>query len=510
MTTLRFVLGDQLTRAISSLDGADPETDIVLMAEVEQECTYVRHHKKKLVFVLSAMRNFTQELRKAGYAVDYVDLTQDGNTGTLKGEAERAIKRHGASRLVITKPGEYRLIEDLESWAVDLGVEVELRDDDRFIATLDEFNTWADGRKELRMEYFYREMRRRTGFLMTEDGKPEGGAWNYDKENRKALQDGLTFPGPSEFKPDAVTTKVIDLVNDRFCDHFGTTDGFSLATTRRQAERAARRFIDKALPHFGDYQDAMTDKDPHLFHSVISTYLNAGLLDAHALCSAAENAYKDGRAPLNAVEGFIRQIIGWREFIRGIYWREMPGYKVRNALNADRPLPDFYWTGKTDMACMAQAIGQTHDFAYAHHIQRLMVTGNFALLAGIDPDQVNDWYMCVYSDAYEWVELPNTHGMAIWADGGIVGSKPYAASGKYIDRMSDHCADCKYNVKDVTGDNACPFNTLYWNFLERHHDKFSSNRRMGLMIKSLERMARGKRDQIDLRAKTLLESLHAL
>ena len=510
MGAIRLILGDQLSLAISSLADADKDEDIILLAEVMGECTYVKHHKKKIVFVLSAMRHFAQELEDEGFHVDYVKLTDDGNTGTLKGEAERALGRHTADRLVVTRPGEYRIAEDMETWSADLDVELDLRHDDRFLCSLDDFSEWADGRRELRMEYFYREMRRKTSFLMDKDDKPEGGQWNLDKDNRKPIKEDLDFPGPARFTPDDITKGVIRLVDTAFADHFGSTNNFTLAVTRSQAEHAFRRFISHALPCFGDYQDAMTDKDPHLFHSVISTYLNAGLLDAHAVCAAAENAYEAGDAPLNAVEGFIRQIIGWREFVRGVYWREMPDYKTRNTLKADRNLPDFYWTGDTQMACMAQAIGQTRDHAYAHHIQRLMVTGNFALIAGLDPDAVNDWYMCVYSDAYEWVELPNTHGMAIWADGGIVGSKPYAASGKYIGRMSDHCVGCAYNVKEQTGDDACPFNALYWDFLARHEQRFRNNGRMGLVMKSLERMDAEKLKATRKRAGEILDDLDAL
>ena len=510
MGALRLILGDQLSPAISSLADTDRDVDVILLAEVMDECTYVKHHKKKIVFVLSAMRHFAQELEAEGYHVDYVKLTDDGNTGTLKGEVERALKRHKANRLIITRPGEYRLAEDMESWSADLGVELTPCDDDRFLCALDDFNRWADGRKELRMEYFYREMRRKTSFLMDEDGKPESGQWNFDKDNRKPIKGDLDFPGPSQFTPDDITKDVIKLVDTEFADHFGSTDDFTLAVTRSQAEHAFRRFVSHALPRFGDYQDAMTDRDPHLFHSVISTYLNAGLLDAQALGAAAENAYEEGEAPLNAVEGFIRQIIGWREFVRGVYWREMPDYKTRNTLEANTKLPDFYWTGDTKMGCMAQAIGQTRDHAYAHHIQRLMVTGNFALIAGLDQDAVNDWYMRVYSDAYEWVELPNTHGMAIWADGGVVGSKPYAASGKYIDRMSDHCADCTYNVKEQVGDDACPFNALYWDFLARHEQRFKNNGRMSLVMKSLERMDTDKLNATRKRAKDIQANLDAL
>ncbi len=510
MTTLRLILGDQLSPGISSLADANKDTDVILMAEVVDECTYVKHHKKKIALVLSAMRHFANDLRSDGFDVAYVQLDDADNTGSLKGETQRAIKHHTADTVVVTQPGEYRLAQDIKTWADDLNVKVEQREDDRFLASLDTFNTWAQGRKELRMEYFYREMRRSTGLLMTDEGKPEGGQWNFDKDNRSSIDPGLDFPGPSQFTPDDITQDVLALVEEQFGDHFGTLEPFTFAVTREQAEHAFGRFITHALPQFGTYQDAMTDRDPFLFHSVISAYLNMGLLDAYAVCAAAQNAYHAGDAPLNAVEGFIRQIIGWREYVRGLYWHQMPRYKTRNQLQAQRPLPDFYWTGDTKMTCMAHAIGQTRDHAYAHHIQRLMVTGNFALLAGLAPDDVNDWYMRVYADAYEWVELPNTHGMALWADGGIVGSKPYAASGKYINRMSDHCKDCAYDVNEQTGDTACPFNALYWDFLDRHKTQFAKNSRMGLMLKSLDRMADDKRRATRTRAKNLLDNLDAL
>ncbi len=510
MGTLRLVLGDQLSPGLSSLEDIDRDADVVLMAEVMDECTYVPHHKKKIALVLSAMRHFAEELEKDGGTVDYVKLDDSANTGSLKGEAERAIKRHGADRLVVTEPGEYRLMDDMKSWEDAFGVPVDIRPDTRFFSSRENFARWAEGRKELRMEFFYREMRKTTGFLMNADGKPTGGKWNLDKQNRKPVRDGLDFPGPSAFTPDDITQDVLHLVEKTFPDNFGDLEPFTFAVTRQQAEHAFRRFIDKALLSFGDYQDAMTESDDYLFHAVISPYLNLGLLDPHAVCAAAERAYEEGHAPLNAVEGFIRQILGWREYVRGLYWLEMPRYKTRNQLQAKRPLPAFYWTGETDMACMAHAIGQTKRLAYAHHIQRLMVTGNFALLAGLDPDEVNAWYLLVYADAYEWVELPNTHGMVLWADGGILGSKPYAASGKYIDRMSDQCAGCRYNVKEQTGDDACPFNALYWDFLARHKTQFSGNPRMNLVLGSMDKMDPDKLKAMRKRAKSILDNLDAL
>ncbi|MFZ4406235.1 MAG: cryptochrome/photolyase family protein [Paracraurococcus sp.] len=484
---LRVVLGDQCARGLSALRDLDPAQDVVLLAEVQGECTYVRHHKQKIVLVLSAMRHFAAALAARGVRVEYVRLDDPANTGTLAGEVARAAARHAPAGIVCTFPGEWRVLEDMQGWQAATGIPVEIRDDDRFLCDLGWFRRWAQGKKQLRMEFFYREMRRASGLLM--DGEaPEGGAWNYDAENRKRLAPGLVPPAPRRFPPDAVTREVMALVEARFPDHFGTLDAFAWPVTARDAEAALADFIARRLPLFGDYQDAMAAGEATLFHALISTSLNAGLLSPRACCEAAEAAWRAGRAPLNAVEGFIRQILGWREYVRGIYWLKMPGYAATNALEAARPLPWFYWSGETRMNCVAQAVRQTRDLAYAHHIQRLMVTGNFALLAGLDPVAVNDWYMAVYADAYEWVELPNTHGMALHADGGVMASKPYAASGAYINRMSDYCGGCWYDVKAAIGPRACPFNALYWDFIARHADRFTANPRMAMPLVTLRKM----------------------
>jgi deoxyribodipyrimidine photolyase-related protein len=337
------------------------------------------------------------------------------------------------------------------------------------------------------MEFFYREMRRETGLLMEGDD-PVGGKWNYDAENRAALPKGVVPPEPLRFAPDEITREVMALVAGRFGAHFGDVAGFAWPVTARQARAALEDFITHRLPRFGDYQDAMAAGQPTLFHALVSTSLNIGLLDPMEACRAAEDAWRDGRAPLNAVEGFIRQILGWREYVRGLYWQLMPGYAEHNALAAHRPLPAFYWGAPTSMRCMQQAIAQTRDLAYAHHIQRLMVTGNFALLAGLAPAEVNAWYLAVYADAFEWVELPNTHGMAIHADGGVLASKPYAASGAYINRMSDYCGGCAHDPKQATGPRACPFNALYWDFIARNADRFATNPRMAMPLRTLAKM----------------------
>jgi deoxyribodipyrimidine photolyase-related protein len=487
MGLLRLVLGDQLSPDMSSLSGASPG-DVVLIAEVAEEATYVRHHKKKIAFLFAAMRHFAQELRAAGHMVRYVRLDDPGNAGSLRGEVARALEAEpGLTGVAVTRPGEWRLLQDMETWRDLLPVPVELRDDTRFIVPLAEFFDWAKERKSLRMEFFYREVRRKTGLLMDGD-QPAGGQWNFDPENRKRLPKSAV--PPPRFLPDAdaVTRDVIDLVGARFADHFGDLEPWVFATTRAGAEAARDHFIAGILPGFGDWQDAMAKGEPWMWHSLLSIYINCGLLDPLDVCRRAEAEWRAGRAPLNAVEGFIRQIIGWREYVRGIYWLKMPGYGATNALGADRSLPDFYWTGETDMRCMAEAIGQTKQHAYAHHIQRLMVTGNFALIAGLDPAAVNDWYLRVYADAYEWVELPNTHGMALYADGGLMASKPYASSGNYINKMSDYCSACAYKVAEKSGPDACPFNFLYWDFIARNRLKLQGNPRMALIYKALERM----------------------
>ncbi len=488
MGVLRLVLGDQLSPGISSLQDAAPG-DMVLMAEVSEEATYVRHHKKKIAFLFAAMRHFAAELCAAGYCVRYVGLEDRGNTGSLRGEVARALEEvPGLTSVVATRPGEWRLSEDMQAWQELLPVPVELREDTRFIVPLTEFFSWAKGRKQLRMEFFYREVRRKTGLLM--DGQePAGGQWNFDQENRKRLPKSVV-PPPRFLPPaDTLTQEVIACVAERFPDHFGDLEPWVLATTRAGAEAARDHFISDILPGFGDWQDAMATGEPWMWHSLLSVYLNCGLLDPLDLCRRAEAQWRAGRAPLNAVEGFIRQIIGWREYVRGIYWLKMPAYADTNALDAHRPLPDFYWTGETAMRCMAEAIGQTKRHAYAHHIQRLMVTGNFALIAGIDPKAVNQWYLTVYADAYDWVELPNTHGMALYADAGLMASKPYAASGNYINKMSDYCGRCAYKVTEKSGPKACPFNYLYWDFIARNRERLSRNPRMALIYKAFDRIA---------------------
>ncbi len=495
MTALRLILGDQLNTQISSLDDCDKDNDVILMCEVWGEATYVKHHKKKIAFLFSAMRHFAEELEGAGYTVRYTKLDDKDNAKSLKGEIERAVKDVKPDEIIVTFPGEYRVLKDMEGWKDEFGIPVQIREDTRFLCQPEKFEQWAEGRKQLRMEYFYREMRKDYDILMDGDN-PEGGEWNYDSENRKPPKEGLDVPAPYNGQADDITKDVLKLVEEEFSDHFGDLEPFYFAVTRDKALYALDKFIEERLPNFGTYQDAMVQDEPWMFHAHIGFYLNCGLLLPLECVKKAEQAYKDGNAPLNAVEGFIRQIIGWREFVRGIYWMHMPGYADENFFGAKRDLPEFYWTAQTKMNCLRQCVSETKQNAYAHHIQRLMVLGNFALIAGLDVKQVNEWYLIVYADAYEWVEMPNVSGMVLFADGGVLASKPYASSGSYINKMSDYCKGCTYKVTKKNGVEACPFNYLYWNFLDDNRDKLENNPRIAMMYRTLDKMDDEKRTAI--------------
>ncbi|WP_428410661.1 cryptochrome/photolyase family protein [Hyphococcus sp.] len=501
-------MGDQLSRDISSLKDARKTKDVILMGELWDEATSVRHHKKKIILVLSAMRHFAEELKKDGWRVDYQKLDDKNATRSFTELVNRAVKNHEPAELIVTEPSERRVLQEVEGWEKAFSIPVEIRTDDRFIASHQEFDDWAKSRKQLRMEYFYREMRRKTGLLMEGD-KPAGGEWNYDKENRKPASGDLFMPSPKTFKPDAITKDVIDLVKGKFAEHFGDAEPFQFAVTRKDALKALDHFIKEALPRFGDFQDAMLTGERFLYHSVLSAYINIGLLDPLEVCKRAENAYLSGDAPINAAEGFIRQIIGWREYVRGHYWRGGEEYVRRNFFGNERKLPAFYWSGETDMACIRETVTQTLEDAYAHHIQRLMVTGLFAMLAGIDPYDVHEWYLIVYFDAFEWVEAPNVIGMSQYADGGALGSKPYAASGAYINRMSDYCKTCRYAVTKKTEEDACPFNTLYWDFLARNEKKLKDNPRLAQMYRTWAKMEKGTKLSYRARARAILDKLDA-
>lgn len=505
--SLIFILGDQLSPHLSSLADGNRETDVVLMAEVQEEASYVGHHKKKLAFIFSALRHFAKDLGEDGWSIDYRALDATEGFDSLTDVLQDALVEHKADRVLITEPAEWRVRKLLEAWHDRFGVPIDILPDNRFLCSADAFARWAEGRKQLRMEYFYRDMRRQTGLLMDGD-QPVGGKWNFDSDNRKPPKSGLSFPDPLEIEPDAETKRVLEMVESRFGENFGSLHPFWFAVTATDADAALEHFIAHALPSFGDYQDAMLADERFIFHAVISLYINVGLLDPLDVCQRVEAAFDAGQAPINAAEGFIRQIIGWREYVRGIYWLKMPEYREQNFFGHERPLPSFYWTGETDMACMRACITQTRDEAYAHHIQRLMVTGNFAMLAGIAPGDVHEWYLAVYADAFEWVELPNTLGMSQFADGGLLGSKPYAASGNYINKMSDYCKGCRYDVKQKTGEGACPFNSLYWDFLARNETVLRDNPRLRQVYRTWDRMSDEKCAEYRSSAASFLESLH--
>jgi deoxyribodipyrimidine photolyase-related protein len=506
MKTLVPLLGDQLSLDISSLQAVEKRNAIVLLCECADETSYVAHHKKKLVFVLSCMRHFKQQLHDDGWSVIYRQLDDENNRKSIASSIELAVAEHQCEQIVMTEVGEYRLRESLRALQSNLSIPMDLLPDTRFLCSTEAFQSWAASRKQLRMENFYRDMRRQTGLLM-EDDKPVGGQWNFDKDNRKPAGRSVKFSDPLRFEPDDITRDVVALVDNHFPNNMGSVHDFWFACSASDANTALDHFIDFSLPQFGDYQDAMLHDQKFLAHSVLSLYINIGLLDPTNVCERVEAAFNDGHIPINAAEGFIRQIIGWREYVRGIYWLEMPQYLEQNFFDYHKPLPEFYWTADTRMACLKGSIQQTIDEGYAHHIQRLMITGNFAMLAGVDPKQVHEWYLAVYVDAYEWVELPNTLGMSQFADGGLLGSKPYAAGGNYINKMSDYCKHCDYKVSKKTGEDACPFNYLYWHFLSQNQEKLSSNHRMAQMYNTWGRMSEERKAEIHADATHFLESL---
>jgi deoxyribodipyrimidine photolyase-related protein len=456
------------------------------------------------------MRHFAESLREQGREVTYFAYGERPELKSFTDVLAHMLARRDYARVFVTEAGEHRLTRQFADWSTQFDLAVHVLPDTRFLASHEMFETWASGKKQLRMEFFYREMRRKTGLLM-DDKDPLGGQWNYDAENRKKLPKGRALPARPSATPDAITLEVMALVKQHFGTgdeaHFGTLEGFGWPVTAAEAQAHFEDFLDHCLPHFGDYQDAMKSGETFMYHALIATSLNLGLLDPLEVCRAAEARLTNQQAPLNAVEGFIRQILGWREYIRGIYWLKMPDYEQENFFGHDRALPDFFYSGDTDMACLREAVEASKTHAYAHHIQRLMITGNFALLAGLAPEAVNRWYMEVYADAYQWVQLPNTHGMALFADGGLVASKPYVSSGAYIHRMSDYCKDCRYQVKQPNGDDACPFNYLYWDFMMRHADTLSKNPRMGMVYRNLEKMDEAKKSAAKASATKFLEAL---
>ncbi|MHC5115286.1 MAG: cryptochrome/photolyase family protein [Planctomycetota bacterium] len=497
---LVVVFGDQLDRHAAAFDGFDTARDAVLMMEVAGESTDVPSHRQRTVLFLAAMRHFAIELASRDHRVQYVRLDDASNAGGFADVLAHQVERLRPDGLVCTHPGAWRVLHMVQECGAAHRLEVEIRPDRHFFVTPEDFSAWARGRRSLVMEHFYRRQRRHLGILVDEAGQPEGGTWNYDAENRASFRRAPEIRPPYRARPDAITREVIQLVERRLPDLPGRLDTFAWPVTRSQARRALGDFIEHRLAEFGRYEDAMWTDERTVYHGRLSAALNLKLLSPRECVDAALRAYRAGTAPLNSVEGFVRQLIGWREFIRGVYWHEGPDYANRNALEHDGRLPDFYWTGETDMTCLRQSIGQVLDEGYGHHIQRLMITGNFALIAGVHPRAVADWYLGMYTDAVDWVTLPNTLGMAMHADGGVVGTKPYAASGKYVKRMSNYCDRCRYDVNRRTGDDACPFNTLYWDFLIRHRERLRGNHRMAMILENVDRLTRAQRVEITVSA----------
>lgn len=503
---LILVLGDQLNQDSTAFTGFDPKQDQVWMAEVNEESTHIWSSKQRIALFISAMRHFAKELRDRKVPLSYTSLEDPNNSQSLEGELLKVIRASQPQVLIMTAPGDWRVLEKVKGVSKQTGVPLEIREDSYFYSTVREFAEHAKGRKQLRLEYWYRELRKKHGILI-KDNQPIGGEWNYDQENRSSFGKAgpPPIPKPLRFKPDAITTEVIQLVNDHFANHPGeliaSLEGFGWPVTRAQALLVLTDFIEKRLPLYGQFQDAMWTKEPWLFHAHIASALNLKLLSAQEVVNAAEVAFHKQAAPMAAVEGFIRQILGWREYVRGIYWLKMPKYLELNALKANNLLPAFFWDGKTSMHCLQETISQSLKTGYAHHIQRLMVTGLYTLLLGVQPKEVHAWYLSMYVDAVEWVELPNVIGMSQFADGGLMASKPYIATGKYIDRMSNYCKGCQFKPDQSHGQDACPFTTLYWDFLMRHESSMSKNPRMMMQVRNLQRMSDETRSAIQAQAK---------
>jgi (6-4)DNA photolyase len=501
---LVVVLGDQLDANSAAFDGFDAQHDAILQMEAREEASYIPQHRRRLAFFFAAMRHFRDEQRAAGRRVEYAALDDKANRGSLHAELQHQARRLRPQHIIVLEPGDWRVREEL----CRLDLPIEWRDDHHFLCSRRDFVSFAQTHPRMVLETFYRSMRRRLGIMLQGDGEPVGGKWNLDADNRAAFsrKGPPRIPPVPRFSPDATTRGVVALVRREFPNSPGRLDDFDLPVSRSDALQSLSDFVGHRLASFGHYQDAMHGGEAFLFHSHLSGLLNLHLLSPHEVVDAA---LKQRAVPLNSLEGFVRQIIGWREFVHGIYWRLMPHYAEHNALDADLPMPRFYWTGETDMRCLAEAIRHTIDHAYAHHIERLMVLGQFCLLLGVRPYDVHRWHISMFWDALDWVSLPNALGMSQHADGGIVGTKPYAASGNYINRMSDHCRHCRYDPRKSVGDDACPFTTLYWDFLARHRSRFANNPRMAYAYRNLDRKDRQEVSTIRHRADKLKAELTA-
>jgi len=510
MKKLRLILGDQLNHKHSWYQEKSKETTYVLM-EMGQELTYTTHHIQKVVAFFLAMRSFGEHLKSQGHQVIYVNLDDSRNKQSLTDNLKWLIKENNIEKFEYQLPDEYRLDQQLSTFSESIEIETESFDTEHFLTERHDLKDFFEGKKMLIMENFYRMMRKKYDILMDGSG-PVGDKWNYDHENRKKMPTSTTIPSVKSFQKSV--QEIVDLLNDQNIKTIGRIDpkNFIWPTTRDEGLEQLDYFVEACLPQFGAYQDAMTTKGWSLFHSRISFALNSKLIDPLEVIEKVEEVYrKDSEyAPLSAIEGFIRQILGWREYMRGIYWRNMPEYAKKNFLEHKTKLPSWFWTGETDMKCLSHSIEQSLDHAYAHHIQRLMVTGNFALLAGINPDEVDQWYLGIYIDAIEWVEITNTRGMSQFADGGIVATKPYVSSANYMHKMSHYCSQCSYDHKKKVGENACPFNSLYWEFLDRHREKLGKNQRMRMIYSVWDKNSDESKNQTLEQAAKYLENLEQL
>ena len=505
--TLRLILGDQLNLKHSWFEKQDENT-IYVLYELHQEADYVVHHIQKLVAFFSAMRAFASDLQNQGHQVLYFDINSNASKKSLEDNIKDLISEKDIGKFEYQLPDEYRLDEQLKSICKNINIPSKSFDTEHFLTTKEELKSFFEGKKQLIMEFFYRNMRKKYDLLMVQ-GQPLGGKWNFDKNNRKKWKGEPPIPQP--YRTDKKGNQIVyESVVKAGIKSIGTYDveSYLFPADREEALEQLDYFCENLLVHFGDYQDAMHTDERNLFHSRISFALNTKILHPLEVMGAVIKYYQmnQERIALSQVEGFVRQILGWREYMRGIYWREMPDYKTRNILENFNQLPDFYWTGKTKMNCLKESITDSLETAYAHHIQRLMITGNFALLIQCHPDEVDAWYLGIYADAIEWVQLPNTRGMSQWADGGIVATKPYVSSGSYIHKMSNYCEECQYDRSKRIGENACPFNSLYWNFLDDKKEHFSKNNRMTMMLRLLDKIPALEKEEIKNRALSIIEN----
>jgi deoxyribodipyrimidine photolyase-related protein len=504
-----WILGDQLSADNPALAASDPGDSVVLLIESKARGSCLRYHKKKLVLVYSAMRHFAADLRRAGWQVDYHELI---NTPDFTAGLKQHLKHWDPKSILITEPNDWPMTDALQKLRQKISIPIEVLPTNRFLVSREEFRQWARNSERLVMESHYRRLRRKTGYLMTH-GQPIGGAWNFDVKNRQTFSNWIAGGSHRakrnpESVPDAMTRKVMELVEAEFSDHPGSVENFWLPVTRSEAVQWLEVFIRERLPEFGSYQDLMVAGERTHFHSVLSPLLNLGLLNPRECVEAAIKSWEEKAAPLNAVEGFVRQIIGWREFINGVYWLRMPEYKNANHFKANRSLPPWCYTGKVEMNCLREVLTQVIESGYNHHIQRLMVLGNFFLLTGINPREVDRWFLEMYVDAYDWVMAANVYGMILFADGGFMATKPYAASGAYINKMSNYCEACRFKPSVKTGPTACPYNYLYWNFFATQQENLAKNPRIRLVALSWDRKTTEEKRAIKRDAKIFLEKLN--